>query len=75
MTDYYPYQKPIPNKWIKRIDEDNDMLECPKCGCRVGAKAYSYAVGNNGYSFCPYCGADLRKQYQRTLAEFMEDTQ
>ena len=58
----YTYRQPVKNKWLKRIDNDCQMLECPKCECRVLATDYSFAVGNKGYSFCPYCGADLREE-------------
>ena len=57
----YPYRQPVKNKWRKRIDIV-PVLECPECECRVLATDYSYAVGNRGYSFCPYCGADLREE-------------
>ena len=57
----YPYRQPVKNKWLKRIDIV-PVLECPECECRVLATDYSYAVGNRGYSFCPYCGADLREE-------------
>ena len=58
----YPYRYPIKNKWIHEIDTGNEMLKCPECECRVSANAYSYAVGRLGYSFCPYCGTDLREE-------------
>ena len=58
----YTYRQPVKNKWLKRIDNDCQMLECPECESRVLATDYSFAVGNKGYSFCPYCGADLREE-------------
>ena len=56
------YRKPIPNNWIHRIDCGTDMMECPKCSCRIIGKWFSYAVGDRGYGFCPYCGEDVRKK-------------
>ena len=60
--DIYEYRNPIPNNWIHRVDTGIGMLECPKCECRANEAMFSYAVGNRGYSFCPYCGEDLRKK-------------
>lgn len=56
----YEYREPYPNRY--RITEDcgTKMLECPKCKCRIQAVNFSYAVGNHGYKFCPYCGEDVR---------------
>lgn len=51
-----------PNKYVSRIDTECIMLECPECKSRIIANAFSYAVGSKGYSFCPYCGADMRKE-------------
>ncbi len=48
------------NGWERRIDNDFEMLECPKCKCRVKALHYIVAVGTHGFNFCPYCGEDLR---------------
>lgn len=58
----YEDREPYPNRY--RITEDNGckMLECPKCKCRIQAAPFSYAVGNYGYKFCPYCGEDMRKE-------------
>ena len=58
----YEYREPYPNRY--RITEDcgTKMLECPKCKCRIQAVNFSYAVGNYGYKFCPYCGEDVRKE-------------
>ena len=52
---------PIPNYYIMRIDTECILLECPHCKGRIISTAFSYAVGNQGYAFCPYCGEDLRK--------------
>lgn len=57
----YPYRKPRPNKYIKGIDCGCTMLECPACRWRIQYNAFTYAVGDLGFSFCPYCGTDVRK--------------
>jgi hypothetical protein len=59
----YPYREPNPNTYIKAIDCGSQMLECPECKCRIIYNAFTYAVGNRGFSFCPYCGKDRRKQH------------
>ena len=56
------YRDPIPNKYIQAIDNGCKMLECPECKCRIQYNAFTYAVGTQGFSFCPYCGADVRKE-------------
>ena len=58
----YQYRTPIPNIYKKKIDTGTKMLVCPDCGCGIHAEQFSYAVGNLGYSFCPYCGKDVRKE-------------
>lgn len=54
------YHEPYPNRYKECIDNACLMLECPECKCRIQAYPFSYAVGTNGYKFCPYCGADVR---------------
>lgn len=54
------YHEPMKNNYKKAINNGSQMLECPKCFSRINANAFTYAVGNAGYAFCPYCGADLR---------------
>lgn len=61
MNKEYELRNPIPNRYRTYIDNGHKMLECPKCECRITASFFSYAVGNNGYGFCPYCGEDLRE--------------
>ena len=58
----YEFREPYPNRY--RITEDcgTKMLECPFCKCRIQAINFSYAVGNRGYSYCPYCGEYVRKK-------------
>lgn len=58
----YELRNPIPNRYRTCFDTDYKMLECPKCECRITASFFSYAVGDNGYGFCPYCGEDLREK-------------
>lgn len=58
----YAYREPPPNKYIKAIDNGDTMLECPECKCRIQYNAFTYAVGTRGFSFCPYCGTDVRKE-------------
>ena len=36
-------------------------VKSPKCECQITANPFSYAVGSRGYSFCPYCGEDVRE--------------
>lgn len=60
------------NRWKRGVDNDTDMLECPKCQCRVLAKEYILSVGTKGFSFCPYCGEDLRPD-QMTMEEMDEN--
>ena len=59
-------------KWVHSVDNDCDMLECPKCKCRVILKPYCDAIGTRGTSFCPYCGEDLRNE-QANLFEEVEE--
>lgn len=61
LNSYRSYSEPEPNRYISRIDTECIMLECPECKSRMIATAFSFAVGTKGYSFCPYCGADMRK--------------
>ena len=56
------YKYPRPNKYIQAIDNGCKMLECPLCRCRIQYNAFTYAVGSMGFSFCPYCGLDVRKK-------------
>ena len=69
----YPYRKPYPNKYVHCIDNGTSMLECPKCLCRIQEVPFSYAVGNHGYKFCPYCGADLRAEEQMNIFQLLEE--
>ena len=48
--------------WKKTVDNGTPMLECSACGCRVKRESFMDAVGEKGFSFCPYCGADLRER-------------
>lgn len=64
------YREPIKNKYIIAIDNGSKMLKCPKCECQIIANPFSYAVGSRGYSFCPYCGEDLREE-QITIDELL----
>ena len=54
-----------------KICEDNEekVLECPKCECRAFMDEYLTALGTRGLSFCPYCGADLREQQDEIVPE------
>lgn len=47
-------------KWKEEIDTGERMLACSACGGRVFLETYETAVGEHGYRFCPYCGADMR---------------
>lgn len=57
----YTHRNPIPNKYRHVIDTGFDMLECPECEGRIQYNPFSWAVGDKGFAFCPYCGADLRR--------------
>lgn len=72
--DIYEYRLPVPNKYIHTIDNGEKMLKCPKCDCGIIASAFSYAVGNCGYKFCPYCGEDLRIQENETHKQAYRQT-
>ncbi len=52
-------------KWIEAIDTGTEMLECSVCECRVKKKSYAESVGTDGYNYCPYCGADMRKETKK----------
>lgn len=60
----YPYREPPANKYNTTVDNGSPMLECPECKCRIQYNAFTYAVGTQGFSFCPYCGKDVRKKVQ-----------
>ncbi len=46
-------------KWHQSYDSGSRMYECSACGGRMIADPYDLAVGEKGYGFCPYCGADM----------------
>ena len=56
------YREPPANKYNTTVDNGSTMLECPECKCRIQYNAFTYAVGTLGFSFCPYCGADVREE-------------
>ncbi len=56
-------------KWEHTVDNDADMLRCPKCKCGILLKPYCDAIGTRGTSFCPYCGADLRDEQMDLFTE------
>ena len=43
-------------EWVITIDNEEKMITCSGCECRMIKKNYDLAVGNRGYRFCPYCG-------------------
>ena len=53
-----------PNSHIYKtcIDNGTYMLECPKCKGRINYNPFTYAVGDDGFHFCPYCGAKTCKE-------------
>lgn len=55
--------------WEITIDNEQDMYTCPKCECRMIADWYDLAVGTRGYNYCPYCGNDMRKEFQLTWTD------
>ena len=67
----YELREPYPNKYKHVVDNGFDMLECPECKCRIQSAQFSYAVGNLGYRFCPYCGTDVRKPDQMTFDDIL----
>ena len=48
-------------EWNMTIDTDEQLYECSVCGGRMFAKSYDHAVGTEGFNFCPYCGAEMRR--------------
>lgn len=59
-------------KWKITIDNDEPMLTCPECECRMIARWYTLAVGYRGYRYCPYCGKDM-KEDQLTIQDFLKE--
>ena len=49
-------------KWEITEDCGDLMYTCPECGCRMVKREYDIAVGYRGFSFCPYCGEDMRNE-------------
>lgn len=72
MEKPYSLRNPFPNNYKHVIDNGTEMLECPECECRIQANFFSYAVGDYGYKFCPYCGVDLRVKSQLTIEDFLQ---
>lgn len=46
-------------KWKMTDDNGTPMLRCSSCRCRVKYEQYRAAVGDKGFSYCPYCGVRL----------------
>lgn len=67
----YELRNPYPNNYKHCIDNGHSMLECPECESRIISALFSHAVGDYGYRFCPYCGADLRKSNQMTFDDLL----
>lgn len=59
---YVNYESFIDYSRYKVIyNECSLTLECPDCGARISnLKGFCCCVGVAGFSFCPYCGSDLR---------------
>lgn len=57
--------------WKTEIDNGIQMLKCPYCKCRMQKKHYIFAVGSNGFRYCPYCGKDMRKDGQTSIQDFI----
>ena len=55
------YREEPLHRYVNAIDNGCKMLRCPECKCQIQAYPFSYAVGTRGYSFCPYCGKEMRK--------------
>ena len=49
---------------IELVGEDlgERILICPDCECTIKLKPYDQACGTKATTFCPYCGADMRKE-------------
>lgn len=61
LREPYPYKDIPDNKYNVRHDNECKMLECPECLSRIIYNSFTWAVGTQGFSFCPYCGSDMRK--------------
>ena len=70
----YEGRQPVPNRYIVTWDTGQKMLECPECENRIQAYPFTYAVGNLGYRFCPYCGENVQKQEQMSIFDYGETT-
>lgn len=49
-----------PGRWIISVDNDFYLMTCSECSSRVFLKEYAAAVGDEGFRFCPYCGASMK---------------
>lgn len=58
-TIRYPYKTWNFGRWELGLDNDEEMLVCPDCKCRMIWRWYELAVGQKGLNFCPYCGARM----------------
>lgn len=58
------------SKWIKELDNGNEMLRCGNCDSRVILDHYRKAVGLRGFDYCPYCG--VRMERPKDVAERIE---
>ena len=61
VIDEQPTIEPKKGKWKEEIDTGERMLACSACGGRVFLETYETAVGEHGYRFCPYCGAQMER--------------
>lgn len=66
MRDFRKEQEPKTGHWIEHPTEE-DYSVCSRCG--IGSRRMEHGKNPDGtkyiviysYRFCPYCGADMRK--------------
>ena len=55
-------------RWIPEKGNGTQLLRCPDCGNVARWPSFGIAVGADGIRFCPFCGADLRRDFVRDAA-------
>lgn len=52
-------------KWRNQKEDGTPMMRCSACGGGVFKMPYTYAVWQDGFRFCPYCGAQMSNPNQK----------